>query len=48
MRDVMHLLVFSAFVWAAAVVGFISLYLYVGDRTHESDRPTQQLMMIAE
>jgi hypothetical protein len=32
MRDVALFLAFSALVWAAAVVGFTSLSLYVGDR----------------
>jgi len=31
MRDMVLFLVFGAFVWAAAVVGFVSLYLYAGD-----------------
>jgi hypothetical protein len=31
MRDIVLVLVFGAFVWAAAVVGFISLYVYAGD-----------------
>jgi hypothetical protein len=32
MRDVALFLAFGALVWAAAVVGFTSLSLYVGDR----------------
>jgi hypothetical protein len=31
MRDIVFFLVFGAFVWAAAVVGFVSIYLYAGD-----------------
>lgn len=31
MRDIVSFLVFGAFVWAAAVVGFVSLYIYAGD-----------------
>jgi hypothetical protein len=32
MRDAALFLAFSALVWAAAVVGFTSLSLYLGDR----------------
>jgi hypothetical protein len=32
MRDAALFLAFSALMWAAAVVGFTSLSLYVGDR----------------
>ena len=32
MRDIVFFLVFGAFVWASAVVGFVSLYVYAGDR----------------
>lgn len=31
MRDIVLFLVFGAFVWAAAVVGLVSLYVYAGD-----------------
>lgn len=31
MRDIVLYLVFGAFVWAAAVVGLVSLYVYAGD-----------------
>ena len=31
MRDAVFVLVFGAFVWAAVVVGFVSLYVYAGD-----------------
>ena len=31
MRDIVLCLVFGAFVWAAAVVGLVSLYVYAGD-----------------
>lgn len=31
MRDIVFFLVFGAFVWAAAVAGFVSLYVYAGD-----------------
>jgi hypothetical protein len=31
MRDIVLFLVFGAFVWAAAVVTFVSLYVYGGD-----------------
>jgi hypothetical protein len=30
MRDIVLFLVFGAYVWAAAVVAFISLYVYAG------------------
>jgi hypothetical protein len=32
MRDIVLCLVFGTFVWAATVVGFVSLYVYAGDR----------------
>jgi hypothetical protein len=32
MRDIVFFLVFGAFVWAATVVVFVSLYIYAGDR----------------
>jgi hypothetical protein len=31
MRDIVLFLVFGAYVWAAAVAAFISLYVYAGD-----------------
>jgi hypothetical protein len=31
MRDTVFVLVFGAFVWAAVIVGFVSLYIYAGD-----------------
>jgi hypothetical protein len=31
MRDIVLFLVFRAFVWAATVVTFVSLYVYAGD-----------------
>ena len=31
MRDLVLFLVFGAFVWAAVVVGLVSLYVYAGD-----------------
>jgi hypothetical protein len=31
MRDTVFVLLFGAFMWAAVVVGFVSLYVYAGD-----------------
>jgi heme exporter protein D len=40
MRDIVLCLVFGAYVWAAAVVGLVSLYVYARETASYAERST--------